>query len=166
MQREMLRSRLGLEGKLFGGIVAFGGEVGLLADEGMAIRLAGHEIRFSAAQQAQVEALFERIAAAPTAPPSVKEASAMVGDAVLSVLFDRGELIPVSAEVFFDPQTYEELVAQVAAYIDEFGSITVAQARDRFGTSRRYVLALLEHLDSIGFTRREGDVRVLGRLPG
>jgi selenocysteine-specific elongation factor len=85
---------------------------------------------------------------------------------VLSVLFDRGELIPVSAEVFFDPQTYEELVAQVAAYIDEFGSITVAQARDRFGTSRRYVLALLEHLDSIGFTRREGDVRVLGRLPG
>ena len=53
----------------------------------------------------------------------------------------------------------------MAAYIDEHGSITVAQARDRFGTSRRYVLALLEHLDSIGFTRREGDERVLRQPP-
>jgi selenocysteine-specific elongation factor len=166
MQREMLRRRLGVEGKLFGGIVAFGGEVGLLADEGTAIRLAGHEIRFSATQQAQVEALFDRIAANPTAPPVTKEAGEMVGDEVLGVLFDRGELIPVSGEVFFDPQTYEELVAQVEAYIGEHGSITVAQARDRFGTSRRYVLALLEHLDSIGFTRREGDARVLSRSPG
>ena len=85
----------------------------------------------------------------------------MVGEDVLNVLFDRGELTPVSGEVFFASQTYDELVAQVAAYIDEHGSITVAQARDLFNTSRRYVLALLEHLDSIGFTRREGDARML-----
>jgi selenocysteine-specific elongation factor len=30
------------------------------------------------------------------------------------------------------------------------------------GTSRKYAQALLEHLDSQGITRREGDVRVLG----
>ena len=33
--------------------------------------------------------------------------------------------------------------------------------RDRFGTSRKYALAVLEHFDAIGFTRREGDVRRL-----
>jgi selenocysteine-specific elongation factor len=161
MRREMLRSRLGVEGKLFGGIVETAREMGLLADEGATIRLPGHEVRFSAAQQAGVEALFEHVAAEPTAPPSVKEARDMVGEDVLNVLFARGELVPVSGEVFFDPQTYDGLVAQVEAYIGAHGSITVAQARDLFNTSRRYVLALLEHLDSIGFTRREGDVRVL-----
>jgi selenocysteine-specific elongation factor len=37
----------------------------------------------------------------------------------------------------------------------------VAQFRDRFNTSRRYALAFLEHLDSIGVTLREGDLRRL-----
>jgi selenocysteine-specific elongation factor len=41
------------------------------------------------------------------------------------------------------------------------GKITVAETRDLLGTSRRYVLALLEHLDASGVTRREGDYRVL-----
>ena len=44
------------------------------------------------------------------------------------------------------------------------GGLTVAQARDHFQTSRRYVLALLEYLDSIGVTTREGDIRRLKRL--
>ncbi|MCS6843245.1 MAG: SelB C-terminal domain-containing protein [Caldilineales bacterium] len=34
-----------------------------------------------------------------------------------------------------------------------------------FGTSRKYVLALLEHLDAQHITRRMGDERVLRRLP-
>ena len=44
MRREMLRSRLGVEGKLFGGIVKAAGEAGLLVDEGAAIRLPGRSI--------------------------------------------------------------------------------------------------------------------------
>jgi len=40
-------------------------------------------------------------------------------------------------------------------------SITAAQVRDHFNTSRRYVLAFLEHLDAIGVTIREGDTRRL-----
>jgi selenocysteine-specific elongation factor len=42
---------------------------------------------------------------------------------------------------------------------------TVAQARAALGTSRRYAVPLLAQLDSIGVTRRHGDVRVAGRRP-
>ena len=42
-------------------------------------------------------------------------------------------------------------------------TISVAEVRDSFQTSRRYVLALLEHLDNIGVTKRVGDVRKLKR---
>jgi selenocysteine-specific elongation factor len=39
--------------------------------------------------------------------------------------------------------------------------ITVAEFRDQFNTSRRYALAFLEHLDAVGITLREGDIRHL-----
>jgi selenocysteine-specific elongation factor len=39
------------------------------------------------------------------------------------------------------------------------GQISLAEVRDLFQTSRRYAQALLEHLDAIGVTVRDGDFR-------
>jgi selenocysteine-specific elongation factor len=69
--------------------------------------------------------------------------------------------MPVSAEVAFRWEDYQSLVEQVRSMIKTAGSISVAQMRDRFKTSRRYVLAFLEHLDTINLTVRDGDVRRL-----
>ena len=49
----------------------------------------------------------------------------------------------------------------VRAHIEQHGTITLAQTRDLFGTSRKYAQALLEHLDRLRVTRRVGDERVL-----
>ena len=67
----------------------------------------------------------------------------------------------VSPDVLFDAETYDRLVGEVRAFIARSGSITIAQARDIFHTSRKYALALLEHLDETGVTRRVGDERTL-----
>jgi selenocysteine-specific elongation factor len=40
--------------------------------------------------------------------------------------------------------------------------LTVSQARDLLGSSRKYVLAVLAHFDAEGVTRRRGDERVPG----
>ncbi len=45
----------------------------------------------------------------------------------------------------------------------EHGSITLAELRDDLGASRRIAQGLLERLDADGFTRRDGDRRVLRR---
>jgi selenocysteine-specific elongation factor len=37
--------------------------------------------------------------------------------------------------------------------------ITITSVRELFGTSRKYTLAVLEHMDSKGLTRRSGDTR-------
>jgi selenocysteine-specific elongation factor len=63
--------------------------------------------------------------------------------------------------VLFLPETYEEIVSRIRAHITSEGSITLAQARDMFGTSRKYAQAILEHLDEIGVTKRVGDERIL-----
>lgn len=40
--------------------------------------------------------------------------------------------------------------------------VTVAQVRDALGTTRRWLLPILGHLDATGLTRRRGDLRVAG----
>ena len=39
--------------------------------------------------------------------------------------------------------------------------IALAEVRDLFNTSRKFAQALLEHLDAIGITMRDGDFRKL-----
>jgi selenocysteine-specific elongation factor len=53
------------------------------------------------------------------------------------------------------------MIEWVVSQIGEAGGVTVAQFRDRFGSSRKYALALLEHLDERKITRRIGDARIL-----
>jgi selenocysteine-specific elongation factor len=52
-------------------------------------------------------------------------------------------------------------VAKIKAALQKNGQITLAEVRDLFDTTRKYAQALLEHLDSIGVTVREGDYRKL-----
>ena len=53
------------------------------------------------------------------------------------------------------------MLAEIRELMGQRGTLTVAEVRDHFNTSRRYVLALLEHLDAIGMTVRLGDARRL-----
>ena len=53
------------------------------------------------------------------------------------------------------------MVDDVKRLIRQNNGLTAAQARDYFKTSREYILGLLEHLDAIGVTVREGDTRRL-----
>ncbi len=163
MPREALRSRLMLDPKTFGKIVEGAVQSNLAADGGDVLYRPDHTVRFTPAQQEAVDRLLAAIRANPVSTPSIQEAASVVGGDVLQALFDLGTLIQVSSDVLFETGTYRSLVAQVEDAIQTGGSITVAQARDLFKTSRKYVLALLEHLDEVGVTRRTGDERVLRR---
>jgi len=85
----------------------------------------------------------------------------MVGPEVLNALIEEGRLVKVSEDVIFLAETYEEMVERVIARLRREGRITVAQVRDMFATSRKYALALMEHLDKRKVTERVGDERVL-----
>jgi selenocysteine-specific elongation factor len=65
--------------------------------------------------------------------------------------------------VVFSARAYGEMAERIVAHLKERGKITVADVRDMFGTSRKYALPLMEHLDQQHITRRVGDERVLVR---
>jgi selenocysteine-specific elongation factor len=125
------------------------------------VHLPDHEIRFSAQQERAIQALLARFKASPFTPPTVKEAQAEVGEEIYNALTELRILLPVSPEVVFRREIYEQMVAEVRRLLEKNETISAAQVRDHFDTSRRYALALLEHLDRVGVTVREGDVRRL-----
>jgi selenocysteine-specific elongation factor len=161
MGREALRSGLKLEAKVFNAMMARAAVEGIIADEGATVRLPSHEVRLNSEQQMQVDALLARFRSQPYTTPSVKESTAAVGEEVLSVLVNRGDLVQVSPDVLFLPTAYEEMTAHIREHIEREGSITLAGTRDMLETSRKYAQALLEHLDEAGMTKRVGDERIL-----
>jgi selenocysteine-specific elongation factor len=161
MPREELKSRLNLPPRIFNAVVGHTTARGSLAEDGGALKLTGHELRFSAEQQQQIDELLDRFARSSYATPSVAECEAAIGSELLNVLLEEGRLVRVSDSVVFLPDTYDEMVERVVDHLKAEGSITVAQVRDMFQASRKYALALMEYLDEQRITKRVGDERVL-----
>ncbi len=166
MAREEVKSRLsrhlrGLTPRLFNEIVTRAVAEGWLAEEGSALRLASHQVRFSPQQQQAVDYLLYTFRQAPYTTPSVSQCEEEVGAGLFNALLEQGVLVRLNEDVVLLAETYAEMRDRVIEFIREQGSITVAQLRDMFGTSRKYTLALLGYLDEQHVTRRVGDERVL-----
>lgn len=164
MAKEELKSRLRMSPRLFNAALRKWTGDDLLRESGALVIRHGFEVRFSTQQQSKVDNLLKKFALSPYSPPSIKECQAEVGDDVYGVLVDRGQLVPVSGEVVFRREDYDGLVQAVREHFSRENTLTVAQFRDRFDTSRRYALAFLEHLDTIGITLRDGDLRRLKNI--
>lgn len=108
------------------------------------------------------EALVRELEEAGTAPPGLAELGRRFDPALLRALVRSGELVQVGPDLAFPADAIERFKSAVAERIERSGPITVAQFRDLIRTTRKYALPVLEYLDRIGFTRRQGDLRVLG----
>jgi selenocysteine-specific elongation factor len=159
--REELKSKLKLTPRVFNAITEFLVSRHLLLLVGNYIANPGHEIKFSAADQPKVKDLMRRFESNPFATPSVKECQADVGEEILNALVELGELVAVSPEVIFRSKDYAAMVEKIRVELQRKGTITLGEARDMLNTTRKYIQALLEHLDSIGVTMRDGDARKL-----
>jgi selenocysteine-specific elongation factor len=161
MPKEELKSRLKLSPRLFSGLTQKLIQQKKLQENGPLILYPDHEIRFSSQQDEIIRSLLNQFAASPFSPPSVKDAKAKVGEDVYDAMVDLELLVPVSNEVVFRREDYNQMVVEVKDLFNQNGTLSAGQVRDHLQTSRRYALALLEHLDEIGVTIREGDVRRL-----
>jgi selenocysteine-specific elongation factor len=161
MPREELKSRLKLAPRIFNALARLWIQRGVMAESGAFVHAPGHAIRPTPRDEARIQTLLERMAQAPHSPPTIKEMQAELGEELYEAAVALGKLVPVSAEVAFRKEDYDALLRQVREMLAAQGTITVAEFRDRFNTSRRYALAFLEHLDQTGVTVREGDNRRL-----
>jgi selenocysteine-specific elongation factor len=159
--REQARNRLAIgQPRLFDEIIAEAAAGGVLIDDGATLRLPDFQISLDPARRARADAYLAAIAAQPHAPPGPHEFG--LDAETLAVLEHLGDVEKIADGVYFAPRIWRDLVKGSLAIIDRDGSLTLAQFRDHFGTSRKYAQAALEQMDRLKFTRRVGDDRVRG----
>lgn len=161
MPREELKSKLKLMPKVFNAVIVYLGSKNELTDDRGAVSKLGHEVKFDGQNQLKVQALRRKFESNPYATPSLKECQTEAGEEVINALIEQGELVLVSQDVIFLKSDYDEMVSRIKQKLTAQGQITLAEVRDMLNTTRKYVQALLEHLDAIGVTMRDGDARKL-----
>jgi selenocysteine-specific elongation factor len=151
MPKPDLAGRLGIDLGLLEGLAAGASEI---ADDGATMRSAGHGADLDPAARESWEAARAVLAAAGRAAPRVEDLD--LDPELLHALVRRGEVIQVSEEFAYLPETITEITEVVRGLADGF---TVAGFRDAAGITRRHAVPLLEWMDDAGITVRRGDRR-------
>jgi selenocysteine-specific elongation factor len=119
---------------------------------------------------AELEAAMDRLesALAVAAPPPLAAAAAEAGcppEGIRALQAD-GRIVRIGADLAWAASTYQGLAA-IALDRARTAPLTPAAFRDLTGTSRRYVLAILEDLDRRGILQRTPEGHIPGaRAPG
>ena len=159
MPTEEIKSRIKITPRLLSTVADHLSDQGEVVVTGALARLPDHQVEFAPKDQAKVDHLLKRFSSTPFSPPTIKDSVQEVGEDLYQALVALGILVPVSAEVVFRAEDLDQAVADVKDLAEKHGSFTLAQARDHWGTTRRYVQDLLEYLDRQGITMRIGDGR-------
>ena len=120
---------------------------------------AGRVLRTDAADPLAGHPWIEQLRAEPFTPPPPPSD---LGRGDVRELVRRGVVVEVDG-VAFAASAIDDAAAVVRALLaDQPDGVTVAEIRDALGTTRKYVLPLLAHLDATGRTRRRDDLRIAG----
>ena len=134
---------------------------GILARDGDRVR----DPRRAAGPPPEVLAAMDRLEAALSvaAPPSLSESARAVGcppDGVRA-LETAGRIVRLEDDLAWSGATYREITKKALAMASA-APLTPAAFRDATGTSRKFVMAILEDLDRRGLLRRTDAGHVLG----
>jgi selenocysteine-specific elongation factor len=152
-----IRSRLGLSQPVYLRALTQLVAEGFVAEDGQTVRLPGHEVQFTPQMEQQTSRYLQSLEREPYSPPTDQPLDAEL----LGALVEQGRVVRVGDSVVFTSDAYREMTGRIVEHLRENGSITVAEARTLFNTSRKYILPLLERMDQEQVTRRNGDERVL-----
>ncbi len=140
---------------------------GVTRQEKDRVALATHRIDFKPKESQLLRDLEDAFLAAGTNPPSLQEVTSRLkaspGEAgkLLHLLLSRGRLVRIPDARVFHVDAIEALKRRLWEKRVENSTIDIGEFKGLSGTSRKNAIPLLEYLDQIHVTRREGNVRVI-----
>jgi selenocysteine-specific elongation factor len=165
LRRDDLRLSLGVESpRIFDQLVVEFQRRGAIENHGSMVTAPGFAIRLQPEQRNLADS-FIRAARDDEASPPAPGTFDVPADLV-AALAALGEVVAVSDQIVYPRDVFEHIKAQVIAKLERDSTISLAEYRDLFGTSRKYAQPTLEYLDQLRITRRKGDVRVRFRGTG
>ncbi|MCX7800509.1 MAG: selenocysteine-specific translation elongation factor [Fimbriimonadales bacterium] len=168
--RERVAQAAGLPwtGRQLDRVLARMAEEGRLVVEGTLVRDPSFQVPLTPRQRQFLDRVKAALDEAGVNAPSIGDLARALGvppqavEEILRIGVDRREVLRLAVGLHYTPET---LAAIQEAVRRGFGErpFTAGQFRDLLGTSRKYAIPLLEHLDATRFTVRRGDQRVVAR---
>ena len=139
---------------------------GLLAGEfakaGPNIRHRDHVPQLPPELKSAGELVRKRLNSDLITPPNKGEAATNPSEEkALRFLIHTGEVVDLDPKTAITSLGFETVKEQICEYLQEHGRATASDLRQHTGTVRRILMPLLEKLDELGVTKREGDERRL-----
>jgi selenocysteine-specific elongation factor len=151
----------------FGGVLVWLIQRGVVVDEGVhGVRLPEHAVVLPPAWQAAAAHILAVYDGAGFSPPDPADFAATLPrdihvPSLLNVLCEEGTLVRIGDRLYLSARALETAKQAIRTLATGGREITVGEVRDALGSSRKIVLPLLEHLDTLRFTHRSGDTRTL-----
>jgi len=103
-------------------------------------------------------------------PPTLQEAAEKSGvpmeqlGSYLAYLISQGELVRLDSQLALHQQFFRQAKEALLCHFQTKETLAAGEFREKLGSSRKFVLPLLETFDRLKWTRRQGDERVPWRL--
>jgi len=153
-------------GKAFAAALTALQREGKVALDGNLARLIEHSPRLTEAQEALAEEIASRYRRVKLDAPSEQEVMQSLPESaaaaeVFQWLLRTGELVKIEEGLYLHRDTIAAAEGLLRTHLAQHPTMTVSEFRDLTGSSRKYVVPLLEYFDTKRITRRVGDARVL-----
>ncbi len=142
-------------------------EGGALVGDQQSMALPGYAPELSAGQRQLHERILAVLQESGLQPPGPAEMAKTYGareDEVRRLLeycVACGEAVRLDDKLYLHRDVETAMRDQLRTRLADGSGMTVSQIRDVLGTSRKFAVPICEHLDRIGMTQRQGDLRVL-----
>jgi len=145
-------------------------EEGHIEAEGDRVRVRGHSVQLAPAQLAAQGAVLAALAGPGFVARAGRELEALAGPEtrqILPYLVASGRLVRFGGDHFATPDSLRSVKEALLAWASRRGPfISIPDFKEALGITRRYAMPLLEYLDDLKWTRREGDGRRILLKPG
>lgn len=152
---------------LIGAILERIGAAGEIVLSQRGVALAGRGPQLSKNEHRLLDEIVARFREEEYQPPSIEDiqAGATRNQASVPQLIELavadGRLVRIAPGMYLDGDAERRMRALLAERLREENGLTVSRIREILNTSRKFAVPICEYLDEIGFTKRNGDVRVL-----
>jgi selenocysteine-specific elongation factor len=140
---------------------------GVLRSDQHRVALASFAPQLTAAQERLRKQLLAAWQEAALKPPEPSELRQLLSSdesefrQIIDLCTAQGELVHLGGELFLHQEVEATMRYRLQTELANGKGLTVSEIRDLLATSRKFAVPICEYLDRIGFTRREGDLRLL-----
>ncbi len=164
---DQLRERLPLDRPLLDHVLTKMKAAGQLVERNAFWAAPGHAAVFAGDDAAHVEAIEALFREAWYRPPGIDEVCQKTGikpadvRRLLKMLVEHQRLVRVDADTLFHSEAVDAARDLLVDFIRKEGRLESVKFKYLLDTSRRFAIPLLDYLDTLGITRRDGHTRYL-----